>query len=89
MKYLQKDFVGGSSSSVIVTLNDQANVMLLRDAEFCAYRGGRRFQYHGAGPLRHRSVCVRRQLATCTFWWTLVAGPVRFELEFDVMQDRG
>ena len=36
MKFLHTDFDGGSSSSVIVTLNNQANVMLLSDAEFWA-----------------------------------------------------
>lgn len=47
MNFLHTDFVGGPETIVIVTLDRQANVMLLDDAALSAYRNGRRFMYHG------------------------------------------
>jgi hypothetical protein len=47
MNFLHTDFTGGSENVVVVTLDRQANVMLLDDLAFSAYRSGRRFAYHG------------------------------------------
>lgn len=47
MNFLHTEFRGGSESVVIVTLDRQANVMLLDDLAFSAYRAGGRFTYHG------------------------------------------
>ena len=89
MKFLHTDFDGGSSSSVIVTLNNQANVMLLSDAEFCAYRGGRRFQYHGGwaatSPVRLRPPSAGHLHVVVDLGGR--AGQVRAGIR--VMQDRG
>ena len=47
MNFLHTDFSGGSENVVIVTLDHQANVMLLDDSAFASYRGGGRFTYYG------------------------------------------
>ena len=47
MNYLHADFHGGPKSVVIVTLDRQANVMLLDDLALSSYRSGGRFTYHG------------------------------------------
>ena len=47
MHFLQTDFDGGPDNVVVVTLDHQANVMLLDDAAFSSYRSGGRFTYHG------------------------------------------
>ena len=47
MNFLHADFHGGPKSVVIVTLDRQANVMLLDDLALPSYRSGGRFTYHG------------------------------------------
>ena len=47
MNFLHADFHGGPKSVVIVTLDRQANVMLLDDLALSSYRSGGRFTYHG------------------------------------------
>ncbi|MBI5463487.1 MAG: DUF1883 domain-containing protein [Ignavibacteriales bacterium] len=47
MKFLHSDFWIGPSDAVVVTLDGQANVMLLDDANYSAYRCGRSFHYYG------------------------------------------
>jgi len=47
MEFLHSEFHGGRDDVVVVTLDKQANAMLLSDASFAAYRQGRRFRYHG------------------------------------------
>ena len=47
MNCLHADFHGGPESVVIVTLDRQANVMLLDDLALSSYRSGGRFTYHG------------------------------------------
>jgi len=43
MNFLHTDFQGGASEIVLVTLDHQANVMLLDDSAFSSYRSGGRF----------------------------------------------
>lgn len=47
MNFLHTDFNGGPENVVVVTLDGQANVMLLDDLAFASYRSGGRFTYHG------------------------------------------
>jgi hypothetical protein len=47
MNFLHTDFNGGPENVVVVTLDGQANVMLLDDSAFSSYRSGKRFTYHG------------------------------------------
>lgn len=47
MDFLHTDFHGGPSDVVLVTLDSQANVMLLDDCNFSPYRQGRTFHYCG------------------------------------------
>lgn len=47
MTFLHTDFNGGPENVVVVTLDGQANVMLLDDLAFSSYRAGGRFTYHG------------------------------------------
>lgn len=47
MSFLHTDFNGGPNTVVVVTLDHQANVMLLDDVAFSSYRAGGRFTYHG------------------------------------------
>ena len=47
MNFLHADFWIGADDVVIVTLDRQANAMLLDDANFNAYRHGRSFSYYG------------------------------------------
>jgi len=47
MNFLHTDFNGGPEDVVVVTLDGQANVMLLDDHAFSSYRAGGRFTYHG------------------------------------------
>jgi len=47
VKFLHTDFWGGTDETAVVTLDKQANVMLLNDANFAAYRAGRSFRYLG------------------------------------------
>ncbi len=56
MNFLHSEFDGGLGDIVIVTLDHQANVMLLDDLAFSAYQSGARFSYYGgwatASPVR-------------------------------------
>ena len=52
MTFLHTAFSGGSESTVVVTLTGQANVMLLDDGNFSAYRAGRSFNYYGGWATR-------------------------------------
>jgi hypothetical protein len=47
MGFLHSDFNIGPDDTVQVTLDKQANVLLLDDGNFSNYRGGRRFSYFG------------------------------------------
>jgi hypothetical protein len=47
MDFLHTDFSGGPRDIALVTLDGQANVMLLDDANFSHYRQGQSFRYHG------------------------------------------
>lgn len=52
MNFLHTEFTGGSDHVVLVTLDGQANVMLLDDGDFSAYRAGRSFHYYGGWQTR-------------------------------------
>lgn len=58
MNFLHTDFNGGPSDVVLVTLDRQANVMLLDDLAFSSYQSGGRFSYYGgwttASPVQLR-----------------------------------
>ena len=47
MEFLHTDFWGGANDVVLVSLDGQANVMILDDSNFSAYRHGHSFNYHG------------------------------------------
>jgi len=47
MDFLHADFWANPSDVAIVTLGNQANVMLLDDINFSAYKEGRLFKYYG------------------------------------------
>jgi len=56
VEHLHNHFWGGPGKVVAVTLSSRANVMLLDDANYSAYRRGRSFRYVGgfatASPVR-------------------------------------
>jgi hypothetical protein len=47
MNFLHYEFDLAENDVVEVTLDKQANVRLLDDANFASYRDGRQFRYHG------------------------------------------
>ena len=47
MNFLHSDFNIGPSDIVQVSLNKQANVLMLDDSNFSNYRRGGRFRYYG------------------------------------------
>ena len=47
MSFLHTEFDGDSKNVVIVTIDHQANVMLLDEHAFRAYQSGGQFTYHG------------------------------------------
>lgn len=47
MNFLHTEFTGGEESTALVTLDAQANVMLLAESEFSAYQRGYSFHYVG------------------------------------------
>jgi hypothetical protein len=47
VNFLHSEFQGGPENVVVVTLDHQANVMLLDDLAFSSYRSGDRFAYCG------------------------------------------
>lgn len=55
MNFLHTEFSGGSECVAIVSLNGQANVMLVDDLNFAAYKSGRSFNYFG-GWQRHSPI---------------------------------
>lgn len=62
MNFLHTDFRGGPNDTVLVTLDHQANVMLLDDVAFSSYQSGSPFTYHGgwatASPVQLRPPSV-------------------------------
>lgn len=52
MRFLYFGFSGGPEHLVLVTLDGQANVMLLDDCNFNAYRNGRAIHYNGGWATR-------------------------------------
>lgn len=58
MNFLHSEFDGGPNDVVVVTLDHQANVLLLDDLAFSSYQSGGRFSYYGgwaaASPVRLR-----------------------------------
>ena len=47
MNYLHYEFHLGANDAVEITLDKQANVRLLDDANFAAYKQGAKHRYHG------------------------------------------
>jgi hypothetical protein len=52
MSFLHTEFTGGSECLALVTLDGQANVMLLSDSDFHAYQCGHSFNYRGGWATR-------------------------------------
>lgn len=52
MEFLHTEFIGDRGSSALVTLDGQANVMLLSDSDFQAYQRGDSFHYVGGWATR-------------------------------------
>jgi hypothetical protein len=52
MKFLHTEFTGGPDDTAIVTLDGQANVLLLDDSAFLAYKHGTSFSYRGGWATR-------------------------------------
>jgi hypothetical protein len=52
MNFLHTEFTGGDEYVALVTLDGQANVMLLSDMDFQAYKRGNSFQYCGGWATR-------------------------------------
>ncbi len=52
MDFLHTDFLGGPDHVALVTLDGQANVLLMDDSGFSAYQHGRSFSYYGGWSTR-------------------------------------
>lgn len=52
MKFLHWDFNAGPDNVVSVSLSAQANVLLMDDVNFQAYRSRRSYRYHGGHAKR-------------------------------------
>ena len=52
MNYLHTEFWGGCEAVALITLDGQANVLLLDDVNYSAYRAGRSYQYSGGWATR-------------------------------------
>jgi hypothetical protein len=52
MKFLHWEVDAGPDNVIQVELSRQANVLLLDDMNFSAYRSGRRYRYHGGHAKR-------------------------------------
>jgi hypothetical protein len=52
MNFLHSEFDGGSDCVALVTLDSQANAMLLSDCDFHSYRNGSSFHYYGGWATR-------------------------------------
>jgi hypothetical protein len=47
MKFLHCEMNAGPENVIRVTLDRQANVLLMNDSNFCSYRNGRSYRYSG------------------------------------------
>jgi len=52
VQFLHYDVNAGADDVIVVSLDRQANVLLLDDINFSAYRSGRSFNYHGGWAKR-------------------------------------
>jgi hypothetical protein len=52
MDFLHAEFSGQPGDVALVTLDSQANVMILDDTNFTAYQQGRSFRYYGGWTSR-------------------------------------
>jgi Domain of unknown function (DUF1883) len=67
MDYLHSEYDIGPSNTVIVTLDRQANVMLLDPINYQNYRSGRGYRYHGG--LQSNLRCASRRRRTAIGIW--------------------
>lgn len=58
MNYLHQQFDAGPDDVIEITLDHAANVQLLDEANYEAYRAGRPFRYHG-GYVTHSPYQIR------------------------------
>ena len=58
MKFLHWEVDAGPDNVIQVELSRQANVLLLDESNFSAYRGGRRYRYSGGHAKRTPAVLV-------------------------------
>jgi len=85
MNFLHSDSFLDRGEAAVVSLNSQANVMLMDDVNFSAYQAGRSFRYFGG--LAERSPV--RLVAPHSGHWNVVvdlggyAGSVRAGVSFD------
>lgn len=85
MNFLHSDSSLDRGEAALVTLDSQANVMLMDDINFSAYRSGRSYRYFGG--LAERSPV--RLVAPHSGHWNVVvdlggyAGSVRAGVSFD------
>ncbi len=56
MEYLHKEFEVGPGDTLVVTLNNRANVLMMDPGNFDNYRNGRPYQYHGGYATRNRVI---------------------------------
>ena len=84
MKFLHSDSFLDCGEAAVISLDKQANVLLMDDANFSAYRAGRSYRYFGG--LAKRSPV--RLVAPHTGHWNVVvdlggyAGSVRAGISF-------
>lgn len=52
MDFLHTDFWGEAGDVALVTLDGRANVLLIDDSNFSAYRNGQTFSYYGGWATR-------------------------------------
>ena len=52
MDFIHSEFLGNSNKVAVVTVDHQANVMLLDDSNFSAYKRGSSFKYYGGWATR-------------------------------------
>lgn len=84
MDFLHADFLGKPNDVAVVTLDSQANVMLLDDINFSAYKRGSSFKYLGGWASRSP---VRLSPPHCGHWHVVVdlggnVGAVRAGIRF-------
>lgn len=68
MRFLHWEFSAGPDDVVVVTLDKAANVQLLDDSAFHAYRDGRSYRYQGG----HAQVSPVRLVPPCHGHWHVV-----------------